>query len=64
VLPSSKQIIFKTEFFNVLLAALMVVLMKPKCTCCNNKNQGNAELMLVILNYTLLHNQNGSWALL
>ena len=28
----------------------------------NNKMQGNEELMLVILNSTLLHNQNDGWA--
>jgi len=33
--------------------------------CCNNNNsniEGNEELMLVILNCTLLHNQNDGWA--
>jgi len=36
-----------------------MVVWKPKCVCFNNnKIEGNEELMLVILNCSLLHNQN------
>jgi hypothetical protein len=49
-------------FLKILLATLMMVVMKPKCALFNNiEIKGNEELVLVILNSTLLHNQNDRW---
>jgi len=40
----------------------MMVLMKTEILVFNNNDiEGNEDLMLVILNRTLLHNQNHGW---
>jgi len=46
----------------VLMATLIVVVMKTEiCIFNNNEIKGHEELMLVILNCTLLHIQNDGW---
>jgi len=41
------------------MTTLMMVVVKTENICFNNnKIKDNVELMLVILNYTVLHNQN------
>jgi hypothetical protein len=46
----------------VLLATLIVVVMKTEMRIFNNNEiKNNKELILVILNCTLLHNQNDGW---
>jgi hypothetical protein len=52
----------KCAFLEVLLATLIMVVMKTEiCIFNNNELKHNEELMLVILNCTLLHNQNDGW---
>ena len=41
----------------------MVVVKTENICFNNNKIKDNVELMLVILNYTVLHNQNYGWTL-
>jgi hypothetical protein len=49
-------------FLKVLLATLIMVVMKTEMSIFyNNKIKGNEDLMLVILNCTLLHDQNDDW---
>ena len=49
-------------FLKVLLATLIMVVMKTEmCIFNNNELKCNEELMLVILNCSLLHNQNDGW---
>jgi hypothetical protein len=51
-------------FLIVLLATLIMVVMKTEMPISyNNKIKGNEELMLFILNCTLLHDQNDGWTL-
>jgi hypothetical protein len=51
-------------FLIVSLATLIMVVMKTEMPIsCNNKIKGNEELMLLILNCTLPHDQNDRWTL-
>ena len=44
------------------MATLFMVVMKTEMRIFNNDTiKGNKELMLVILNCTLVHNQNDGW---
>jgi hypothetical protein len=52
----------KCVFLKVLPLHWLLCLWKPKCSLLdNNKIEGNEELMLVVLNCTLLHNRNDCW---
>jgi hypothetical protein len=44
--------------FKALLATLMMVVMQSKSVCFNNNKIKGIEELMVILNSTLLHNQN------